>query len=113
VRNASPQDSAAVPINSPASPSPAKAEKRADTEADVEIKARAFPPNAGNAHPSGPGIEGISVNHPGVVRWNVDHVGVGAGWLDGDVTVFIFDFDLIVALEITGFFCFAAHGLDG
>ena len=66
-----------VPIESPMVPAPPKTSKETDPEADSERKVWAAIPNSGIRIPSRPGHDGASVNHPGVVRGNVNDLRIG------------------------------------
>src|SRR5271166_5870485 len=65
-----------MPIASPMTPAPSPTSKPTDCEADSEPEGWAVIPNSGIRVPIRPRLDWVSVNHPRVVGWNVNHLGV-------------------------------------
>src|SRR5580698_1197339 len=66
----------AMPVESPVSPAPSKAAKPPNAKSDAEGKVRAAKPDSGIRVPPRPGYDGISINQPGIVGGNINHVGL-------------------------------------
>lgn len=65
------------PIKSPVMPTPAVAREESEPEAHAEGNARSRHIEPGIPKPTRPHDHGRSVNYPGIVRWNIDHLGAG------------------------------------
>src|ERR1700683_2002318 len=99
-----------VPVESPISPSPSETAEPANAEANSKGQVRTAEPYAGIVVPIGPGRYGISVNEPGVVGWNIDHIRLSR--LNHNIVVLILYHLLRCRLQIAGCFRFSAHALN-
>jgi len=76
-----------MPIKSPMMPSPSITSEPTDSEPVSEGEVRAAKPNSRIWIPSRPRHDGISVNHPRIVRGDENYIG--AGGLNTDRRVFV------------------------
>src|SRR5271166_6189735 len=65
-----------VPIASPMIPAPSPTSEPTDSKADSEPEGGAVIPDSGIRVPTRPRHDGISINHPRIVRGDVNHLGV-------------------------------------
>src|SRR5271165_6430696 len=100
-----------VPIASPMIPAPSPTSEPTDFEADSEPEGWAVIPDSGIRVPPRPSHDGISVNHPRIVRGDVNHLGVGR--LNDDRRALRSYGLLRRGLEIAGFLRSLAHHLYG
>src|SRR5271155_791257 len=98
-----------VPIKSPIAPAPSITSEEADSKTDSERKVGATKPDSGIWVPARPGDDGISVNQPGIVCGDINHIGAGRLNLDG--RAFVLHCLLWRALEVSGSLRFLAHEL--
>src|ERR1700693_1127636 len=99
-----------VPVESPMSPSPSETTEPADAEAKSKGQVRATKPYARIVVPIGPGRYRISVNGPGVVGRNIDHLRLSR--LNHNIIVLILYNLLRCRFQIAGCFRFSAHALN-
>ena len=100
-----------VPIGSPVVPAPSKTSEEADSEPDSEREVRAVIPDSGIRVPSRPGHDGTSVNHPRIIRGDVNDLGIGR--LNDDRRPLCL-YDLLRSgPKIASFLRPLAHHLDG
>src|SRR5208282_1691147 len=98
-----------MPIESPMTPAPSKTAVPTDSKADSEIEVRAAKPDSRIRVPSRPRHDGISVDPPGVISRDVNHIGISG--LNVDIwTILPHDF-LRSSLEAAGSLRFMAHHL--
>jgi len=100
-----------VPIESPTIPAPSITTEEADTEADTEGEIGAAIPNAGVWIPSWPCDDGATVDYPGIVGGDVNYLGI-SGLNDNGGALRGYGL-LRSGFEITRFFRFLAHDLNG
>src|SRR5580658_2226720 len=100
-----------MPIESPMRPPPSKTAEPTDSEADSEREIWPAKPNSRIWVPERPRSDRVSVNHPGVIRRNVNHIGTGR--LNDDGRALVGYGLLLCGLEIAIFLCLLAHYLHG
>src|SRR5271157_1933955 len=100
-----------VPIASPMIPAPSPTSEPTDSKADSEPEGGAVIPDSGIRVPTRPRHDGISINHPRIVRGDVNHLGVSR--LNDDRRVLRGYGLLRRGLEIAGFLRPLAHHLYG
>src|SRR5271165_1017870 len=100
-----------VPIASPMIPAPSPTSEPTDSKADSEPEGGAVIPDSGIRVPTRPRHDGISINHPRIVRGDVNHLGVSR--LNDDCRVLRGYGLLRRGLEIAGFLRPLAHHLYG
>src|SRR5208283_2334700 len=65
-----------MPIASPMTPAPSPTSEPTDSKADSEPEGRAVIPDSGIRVPIRPRVDWVSVNHPRIVRRDVNHLGI-------------------------------------
>src|SRR5208337_3112743 len=100
-----------VPIASPMIPAPSPTSEPTDSEADSEPEEGVVIPDSGIRIPPRPRHDGISINHPRIVRGDVNHLRVSR--LNDDRRVLRSYGLLRRGLKSAGLLCPLAHHLDG
>src|SRR5713101_558674 len=76
------KDAVAVPVISPVVPAPAKPAKEANAKAEATRNSRSGKVQSWIPIPVWPNADGLSIDEPGIVFRNVNHLRVG--WFDHD-----------------------------
>src|SRR5208282_586177 len=71
------RDPVVVPIETPIRPAPSKTTEESNAETDAEREVGALIPDSGIGIPSRPRHDGTSVNQPGIICGDVNHIGAG------------------------------------
>src|ERR1700721_1884258 len=98
-----------MPVESPVAPSPSEAAKPSNSKSQAERKIWPTKPDSRIGIPSWPGDDGISINRPWIVGWNINHIGLSR--LNIDVRTLFGDSLLRSRLQVARVLRFPAHDL--